>query len=295
MSKSVILFSDLATELWKKKFLYCLLIIIVNVSVVLFTLSLPNKYKASTVVVSVNDSSNLGGQAGLGGLAALAGVNLSNNSTEITSQALIYLRSRDFINSFINKYNLMVELFAIKSWQSGELTYNDKLYNYASKEWLKDEKGSLKPTKEAAHKEFLDLLEIDYEESEGFLKLSIIHYSPEISAKVANLLIEEINSFMEKLEIKQATDKMSYLLRSMETEPVVEVNTLLSDLYEEQYKKKMLASINDGYVFRFVDRAIVPEAKVSPKRSIICIIGFIFSILLCFTISTVKLLLTREK
>lgn len=295
MSKSAVLVSDIAHELWRNKFIYAFLILIVNVAIVLFSLSLPNKYKASATVVTVNSANNLTSQSGLGGLAALAGVSIGANPVDTTSQALIYLKSKSFINEFIEKHELHAELFAVKAWKNEQLVYDESLYNVEDQQWLSDEKGLLKPSQDEAHIGFLDMLEVNYEKSKGLMKLSMTHVSPEISSEVANLLIEDINLFMEKLEIKKATEKMAYLRESMANEAVNGVNNFLSDLYEKQYKQIMLASINEGFVFQFIDRASPPENKVSPKRSILCIVGFIFSFLLCIAFSIIKILVKREE
>jgi len=295
MSKSVVLVSDIARELGKSKFIYALLILVMNVAIVLFSLSLPNKYKASATVVTVNSANNLTNQSGLGGLAALAGVSIGTNSADTTSQALIYLKSKSFINDFIDRHDLLADLFAVKAWKNEQLIYDENLYSAESQQWLSDEKGLLKPSQEEAHTGFLDMLEVNYEKSKGLIKLSVTHVSPEISSKVANLLIEDINLFMEKLEIRKASEKMAYLRESMANEPVNGVNNFLSDLYEQQYKQLMLASINEGFVFQFIDRAAPPENKVSPKRSILCIVGFIFSFLICIAHSIIKILVKREE
>ncbi len=51
-------------------------------------------------------------------------------------------------------------------------------------------------------------------------------------------------------------------------------------LIEEQTKSLMLAEVQEEFVFRVIDPAVVPELKDSPKRALICILGMLFGGLL---------------
>ena len=70
-------------------------------------------YRASTVLISASrDQAKLGNALGsLGGLAALAGVNLTGGDTE-TREALGLLRSRQFAHEFISDFELKQQFFA---------------------------------------------------------------------------------------------------------------------------------------------------------------------------------------
>lgn len=51
-------------------------------------------------------------------------------------------------------------------------------------------------------------------------------------------------------------------------------------LIEEQTKSLMLAEVQDEFVFKVVDPAVVPEVKDSPKRALICIVFSFVGLLL---------------
>ncbi len=72
-------------------------------------------YRASTVLISASKANATMGNAlgSLGGLAALAGVNLTGADTE-TREALGLLRSRQFAHEFIRDFNLKQQFFEDK-------------------------------------------------------------------------------------------------------------------------------------------------------------------------------------
>lgn len=63
----------------------------------------------------------------------------------------------------------------------------------------------------------------------------------------------------------------------------------ISALMESQLKALMLVSIQEDYVFRYIDQPIVAEDKSSPARLTIVIIGFIFGVILGIVVSILSL------
>ena len=49
----------------------------------------------------------------------------------------------------------------------------------------------------------------------------------------------------------------------------------------------MFAQVRNEYVVKTIDRPIIPEKKISPKRSVICIVGTLLGCVfgICFVIS----------
>jgi uncharacterized protein involved in exopolysaccharide biosynthesis len=44
-------------------------------------------------------------------------------------------------------------------------------------------------------------------------------------------------------------------------------------MIEEQLKNKMLAEVQDEFVFKVIDPAVIPEEKAGPKRALICLLA----------------------
>ena len=106
---------------------------------VIYALSVPNQYKAITILTPTqSDNSDLKGALGqIGGLASLAGVSVGSESSEAKT-ALEIMQSWSFIEGFIAKNNIAVEVYAAQEWSRGsnELQINEDLYDTETKTWL---------------------------------------------------------------------------------------------------------------------------------------------------------------
>ncbi|MQF47942.1 Wzz/FepE/Etk N-terminal domain-containing protein, partial [Vibrio parahaemolyticus] len=141
---------ELFKALWKGKWIIIATTFIFVIGSVLYALSFPNIYKADALLAPTESSnggglSKIGGQ--LGGLAALAGVNLSGVEMSQAELAVQVMKSRQFVESFINRHGLLVPLMATKSWDmaNNKLVVDDNIYNPTSEKWLRDSKGLLGP------------------------------------------------------------------------------------------------------------------------------------------------------
>ena len=97
---------------------------------VIYALSVPNQYKAITLLAPAqHDSSDLTGAFGqMGGLASLAGVSIGSESSEAKTAQEI-MQSWSFIEGFIAENNIAVEVYAAEEWSqvSDKLQINDNL------------------------------------------------------------------------------------------------------------------------------------------------------------------------
>ncbi|MCX9561357.1 LPS O-antigen length regulator, partial [Vibrio cholerae] len=125
---------ELLRALWKGKWVILAITFGFAVGALLFALSQPNIYKADALIAPAQSSSagNLAKMAGqLGGLAALAGVNLGGNDNSQTELAVQVIKSRQFLEAFIEKYDLLVPLMAAQKWDltGNQLVFNQEIYN----------------------------------------------------------------------------------------------------------------------------------------------------------------------
>ncbi|HHX8572725.1 Wzz/FepE/Etk N-terminal domain-containing protein [Vibrio sp. Vb2354] len=274
--------------LWRGKLIVILTTILFAVGSVLYALSLSDVYKADSLLSPAESSgggglSKMAGQ--LGGLAALAGVNLGGGDSSQTDLAVQVIKSRQFISSFIDKHALLVPLMAAEGWDmsSNKLIIDSEIYDSDSDTWLRNEKGlrGPKPTLQEAYEIFVqEHLNIIQDKDSGLYKLSVKHFSPFIAQQWVTWLIEDINKVMRERTIQEATQNLSYLNLQLDKTAVAEMQSTFYKLIEEQTKSLMLAEVQDEFVFKVVDPALVPEIKEGPKRALICILGtFLGSIL----------------
>jgi len=284
---------ELFLVIWKGKWIIMLLTILFAGGGVFYAKSQPNTYISSVLLAPAQDegSSGLGGQ--LGGLAALAGVNIGGggSGTDVKTQALAVLQSRIFIDAFIEKNNLLVPLMAsekwfpeLKEWSKEKQKWNEapakhilnaEIYDRKNQQWLIDEETnkSLKPTMWEANKAFKALVSVSEDKENGMVTLSITHHSPIIAKQWAELLVLEINAWMKNDKLIETDKNIGYLRKQLEQVAIAEVRTLFYQMIEEQFKNKMLAEVQAEYVFKTIDPAIVPEEKAGPKRALICVLA----------------------
>ncbi|EOD9424615.1 Wzz/FepE/Etk N-terminal domain-containing protein [Vibrio harveyi] len=271
---------ELFKALWKGKWIIIATTFIFAIGSVLYAMSLPNIYKADALLAPA-ESSNGGGlskMAGqLGGLAALAGVNIGGSETSQTELAVQVMKSRQFVEAFINKHDLLVPLMAAKGWDltNNKLILDEELYNPTTGKWLREPNGlrGSSPTAQEAFEVFnKKVLSISQDKESGLYTVSVKYYSPYAAQQWVNWLIEDINNVMRERTIAETSQNLAYLNTQLQKTAVTDMQSTFYKLIEEQTKSLMLAEVQEEFIFKVVDPAVVPEVKDSPKRALISIV-----------------------
>lgn len=272
---------ELFTVIWRGKWSIIIITFLVAVVSVFYSLSLPNIYKSEALLAPVTESSNLKVPGQLGGLAALAGVNLGSGGDERIGLALELMKSRTFIGSFIEKYDLFVPVMASTGWvrENNTLEIDPEIYNKDSKQWVREAKAPFKPQPSLleTHEAFLELLNITEDTQTGMVKVSIEHYSPYLAQQWVELLVNEINNEMRNRDLTEAQNSIAYLNQQIQQTNVSDMRTMLYSLIEEQTQTVMLANVRAEYILKTVDPAVVVEKKSKPKRAFIVILAVLLS------------------
>ncbi|ELB2046457.1 LPS O-antigen length regulator [Vibrio parahaemolyticus] len=272
---------ELFGALWKGKWIIIATTFIFAVGSVLYALSLPNIYKSDALLAPAESSgggglSKMAGQ--LGGLAALAGVNLGASESSQTDLAVQVMKSRQFVEAFINKHDLLVPLMAAKDWDlaNNKLILDEELYNSNTGEWLREPNGmrGATPTAQEAFQVFnKEVLSINQDKESGLYTVAVKHYSPYIANQWVDWLIEDINKVMRERTIAETSQNLAYLNKQLQKTAVADMRSTFYKLIEEQTKSLMLAEVQEEFIFKVVDPAVVPELKDGPKRALICVLG----------------------
>jgi capsular polysaccharide biosynthesis protein len=225
------------------------------------SLQMRSLYRAETLVASVNRD-RIGGLSALsnqfGGLATLAGVDIGTSGGTEEEEWFATLTSNGFARSFILSENLMPILFA-KRWDS------------RTSRWRADEK---QPTLEAAVKEFTrNVRTITQDRKTGLVTVAVEWYSPQLAAGWANRMVDMVNERLRTEAVRNADLSIAYLNKELAKTNVVEMQQAIYRLIENQVNSAMLANVEHEYAFRVIDPAVAPETRVSPKRTIITLVG----------------------
>jgi len=85
-------------------------------------------------------------------------------------------------------------------------------------------------------------------------------------------LVSSINSHAKDRAILEARDSISFLEKELEQTSVLNSQTILYSMIEQQMQKIMLANIRDEFVFKIIDPAVNPRrAEVKPVLMVVFI------------------------
>lgn len=259
---------------WNDKWIIIITTFVFALGSVFYALSLPNIYKADALLAP-SESANGGGlskMAGqLGGLAALAGVNLGGVESSQTELAVQVMKSRKFVEAFIKEHDLLIPLMAAKGWnlKDNTLILDEELYDPQNNEWLREAKGlrGPKPTAQEAFEVFnKEVLSINQDKENGLYIVSVKHYSPYIAQQWVSWLIEDINKVMRERTIAETSQNLAYLNNQLQKTSVADMQSTFYKLIEEQTKSLMLHEVQDEFVFKTIDPAVLPEQKVNQEE-----------------------------
>lgn len=281
--------------IWQGKWWIIAITFVFAVGSVLYSLSLPNIYKSEVTLAPTEEASGggLSQMAGqLSGLASLAGVNLGGNSTDKTTIALEILKSRAFIKSFVEKYDILPELMAVEEWnRSVGLVFDNEVYNPDTKEWVREVEPPQQPKPSGWEyvKVFReDILEVSKDDTTGLVTIAVNHQSPEVAEQWVVWLVRDINNYMRERDIQEARRSLEYLDRELQNTALSDMQQVFYQLIEKQTQTIMLANVRPEYIFQTLDPAVVPEEEAKPPRILICAFGILLGVLLGLGIVLVR-------
>jgi LPS O-antigen subunit length determinant protein (WzzB/FepE family) len=270
---------ELFGVLWAGKIKIIAITAVFAVASVIYALSVPNQYKATALLAPAqSDGGGLSGALGqLGGLASLAGVSLGAGKSDEAQIAQEIMKSWSYIEAFIAKNNIAVEVYAADGWNKGSntLEMDNDAYDAEANEWLiEDETGAIGPPSSwALFEAFNQKLSVSEDKKSGLVSVSIEYYSPLIAKQWVDMYVESINRFMQQRQVTKVSRNVEYLQEQIGKTSVAEMQEVFYSIIEEQTKNKMLAEASPDYVFVAVGPSMVPEQKSQPKRALICILG----------------------
>ena len=295
--------AELWRAIWAGKFTIIIISMIFAVASIFFALSKPDIYKASAILApaSSEGGGGLGAMAGqLGGLASMAGISLGGGGgVDKTALALEILKSRSFVENFINKHDLLVPLMASIKWDmaSDTLILNEEVYDKANDKWIREVKAPKKPEPSSweAYKAFSELVTVAQDKSSSMVNIDISFYSPRISKQWLTWLVEDINEYMREQDQIEAKASIEYLTSQLANIKVATMETVFYQLIEEQTKNMMLTMVKKEYVLKTIDPAQVPDTKDKPKRALIVVLGTMLGGILSVLIVLIRYFSRKDK
>ncbi len=265
--------------IWQGRWIIISITALFAVCSVFYALSLPNVYNSEALLAPASDEQQggLGGLAGqFGGLASLAGVNLSGGKADKTTMALEILKSREFFSKFAQRHDILADLMASEGWDiyNNEVIYDEDIYLQNENEWVRKVKAPMqaRPSLQEAKKTFDRILKIQQNNDTGMVNISIEHYSPYVAKQWIDWLVRDINLDMKNRDKQEAEKSITFLQSQIEKTKILEHKTLLYQLIEEQTKTLMFAEVRDEYIFKIIDPPVIAEVRAKPNRALIVIL-----------------------
>ena len=245
-----------------------------------YALYLPDKYTSKSVLASSSsDSVGLGALGRqYGAFASLAGVNLTSGQNNLQQHAVEVISSWGFIEKFIAQRNIAIPLFAAEGWnkKTNKLKIDDDLYDTELKKWVRKPKPSIgraaKPSSWELYEAFTEIFFISTDKKTDFITIGVTFYSPFLAKQWVDWLMEDINLELRRRSLQEIEKNIIYLEEQIENTNKNELQAVFFNLIEEQLKSQMLAKANFDFVFKTLNKAMVPEEKSSPQRALIVII-----------------------
>ena len=227
---------DLLSVLFLRKFSIISFTIIFSLIGALFSFTLPDVYKSSAVLTSVQASGS-GFPSQYSSIASFAGISLPSEGNNKTLEAIERIKSFDFFsNIFLTSINKQ-DLVAVKNWDKDldKLVYDTDIYNEEIQEWAYgyNELKTEEPSTQEAYVYYLDILSI-IEEDDAFVVITIEHPSPYIAQSWTELIVSKINESMRDYEKQQIINAIDFLNTQIKKASNAEVIKSLSAIQEDQ-------------------------------------------------------------
>lgn len=262
---------DIIKLLWEKKLQIITIVSIFSVATIFYSLSIPNEYRSQAKLSFTQDTSEGLSSGSLGGLASMAGLNLSgeNKASEATI-AIEIMTSWSFIEDFITTNNLAVDLFAASGWdeEKNKVLIDLEKFDSENKKWVQE-----KPSSFLMYEKFLRRLSISPDYKNGMVSVSYDHFSPYFATELLDKYIDSINQHMRDRKLLKTDKNLEYLNAQLNETSNLEMRNIFFALIQEQVKERMLALATPDYALNFVYRPMVPELKFKPERSVMVILG----------------------
>jgi uncharacterized protein involved in exopolysaccharide biosynthesis len=225
----------------------------------------PKIYRAEALLAPNRDvSADAGGSSMLGSLGSFASLSgLLNQGQTLTDEAIAILRSRAFLQKFIDDEQLLPKLYK-EHWDPVRRAWKPGI-------------GPV-PTSSRAWKKLRDdVIRIEDVPGKEMQKVSVEWGDPKLPAIWLTSLIERLNLEMRTREIKEATEVLQFLRQRVEQTDAVEIRAALFRLSETQLRRVAMASVRQDYAFRVLDSPFPSELDqfVRPRRVILLALSII--------------------
>ena len=290
-ASEIVNFKKFYAIIWRMKWFIIIVTSLFAGATVIYAVNQPNVYTAKGIFVPAESQasgglSQLAGQ--FGGLASMAGINIGGGQGDDNAIAIELLKSRSFLQRFVEKRQILPQLLAAVDWDpaTNKLIYDEEIYDPRANKWVRNPPPGKQvvPTAWEAYEIMRSLVKSEYQKKKGVIFMSVTYLSPEISAQWLKWLVEDLNEYWREKDKQQAESSIRYLQEQVSLTNNTEMTTIFYSIIAEQTKMMLLAEVRKEYLFTTLAPVVVPEEKSAPSRALLCVVGTfvggLFSLLL---------------
>ena len=263
------------------KYLQILIISILISTLISFLIQ--NKYSSSALLIPSAISESSSPQlSGLSSIAGLSGLDIGGSGNEKSIEAIHRIKSYDFYVNYFVKNIEYKNLVAAKSWSLNKnvIEYDENIFSIKNNEWVKKNGVSLEPSLQEGYKTYKKILIVNQDKGTKYVNLSVRHVSPQIANDWIELIVRNINKSMSEVDKKNAKDSIDFLTNTLYNTNINSLKISINKLLENQLRKLMLASNEEVYVFRYIEKPIIAEEKSYPNRLLIVLLGLLIGLVI---------------
>jgi len=251
----------------------------------IYSLTLSNIYQSTALLSPAGEQSSSNQSLNnIGGLASLAGINISSTSGGTSTKAITKISTLSFFEENILPNIFLPDLMAVKTWdeESNSIIYRDSIFSVQTGKWNDI------PHPQKSYKAFKNKIQVSQDYDTKFLTISVKHESPYIAKEWTELIVNQINDSFRAKHKREAESAMKFLNSQMALTSYSEIKQVVAEILKQKMQQLTLIEANEFYVFSYLDQPAVPKEKIEPTRSSICILGTIFGFMLGVLIVLVR-------
>lgn len=233
------------------------LIIIISVVIGIVTaLLLPRYYEVSITVVPAEQTDVA--QSEINSMARIAGLGVSSTPVTEKEIGLLFLQSRKFILTFIDKHNITPHLYG-----SGDENIAVSI-----------------PQPAEIYEDFMKLFSVEQDALASDITFSLAWKDAELAKTWITALLLDLNDLMKERAKVKGKNSLNFLMLQLSETNDAEVRQSFVGMIKKETQKLMLADIREEYLFETIDTPLIPAYPSRPNRTLIVILFAVFGFIL---------------
>lgn len=277
---------------WRHKAVVAGVVLAGALLAIVVALITPDIYRADAVITQVNSrESSMGG--GISTLAqqfgGFAGTSLPDSGS--TAEIISLLGSNILREKVLQRNGVMQMIFA-ERWDADKKEWRGGV---RSSSLLDRGKSLLRPSPSAAApgdgsaptvwegiRKLKDMVSVVQSARENTITISADSLRPETSAKMVGFILDTLNEHMSAEAQRVARINRAYLEAQLNSASDPIIRQKIYGLVARQIEMDMMSEVKENFAFKVIDPPMVPDQRISPRRSRMVVAGVAASLIVGF-------------